>query len=194
MTRLADRSRLHAKANEQLDANLAEGETVEVVITGPSNQAIIGTDRRAFVWKQGFMAGATFGAEMTSWSYRSLVGVQIHTGMMSGAVVLQGAGQAGTATSYWKTGDGDPYQAPNAIPLTRPFDQAAAGVARLRQLIDIAHDPERHAVPPLPPPAGAAPAAEDPIALLRQLGELRDAGVLTTEEFEAKKAEILARI
>jgi hypothetical protein len=43
MTRLADRSRLHAKANEQLDANLAEGETVEVVITGPSNQAIIGT-------------------------------------------------------------------------------------------------------------------------------------------------------
>jgi uncharacterized membrane protein YagU involved in acid resistance len=29
---------------------------------------------------------------------------------------------------------------------------------------------------------------------LKKLGELRDAGVLTTEEFEAKKAELLARL
>jgi hypothetical protein len=29
---------------------------------------------------------------------------------------------------------------------------------------------------------------------LKQLGELRDAGVVTPEEFEAKKAEILSRV
>jgi hypothetical protein len=29
---------------------------------------------------------------------------------------------------------------------------------------------------------------------LRQLGELRDAGILTEDEFSAKKAEILSRI
>lgn len=29
---------------------------------------------------------------------------------------------------------------------------------------------------------------------IRKLGELRDAGVLTAEEFEAKKAELLARM
>lgn len=48
-----------------------------------------------------------------------------------------------------------------------------------------------------PPPAPAAPApaaAPDPIEQLRKLGELRDAGVLTDEEFEAKKAAILARM
>ncbi|WP_334483305.1 SHOCT domain-containing protein [Micromonospora sp. CPCC 205711] len=47
-----------------------------------------------------------------------------------------------------------------------------------------------------PPPAAptAAPAPVDPIAQLRQLGELRDAGILTEEEFAAKKAEILARL
>lgn len=44
-----------------------------------------------------------------------------------------------------------------------------------------------------PPPAPAAPAAPaaDPIAQLKQLGELRDSGVLTEAEFEAQKAKIL---
>ena len=35
------------------------------------------------------MAGASFGSELTTWDYRNLVGVQLHTGMMSGAVILQ---------------------------------------------------------------------------------------------------------
>ncbi|GIK78753.1 MAG: SHOCT domain-containing protein [Acidobacteria bacterium] len=38
-----------------------------------------------------------------------------------------------------------------------------------------------------PAPAGAA----DPIEQLKELGELRDSGVLTDEEFAAQKAKIL---
>jgi len=41
-----------------------------------------------------------------------------------------------------------------------------------------------------PAPAAPAPAA-DPIAQLKELGELRDSGVLTDEEFAAQKAKIL---
>jgi hypothetical protein len=37
----------------------------------------------------------------------------------------------------------------------------------------------------------AAPAAPDPIAQLKELGELRDSGVLTEEEFAAQKAKLL---
>jgi hypothetical protein len=48
---------------------------------------------------------------------------------------------------------------------------------------------------PAPAPAPAAPApaapAADPIAQLKQLGELRDQGVLTEEEFAAQKAKLL---
>jgi hypothetical protein len=40
-----------------------------------------------------------------------------------------------------------------------------------------------------PPPA---PAAADPIDKLKELGELRDKGVLTEEEFQAQKAKVLA--
>lgn len=43
-------------------------------------------------------------------------------------------------------------------------------------------------------PSSPAPAAPDHLAQLKQLGELRDAGVLSNDEFETKKAEILSRL
>lgn len=44
------------------------------------------------------------------------------------------------------------------------------------------------------PSSTGAAASEDHLATLARLAELRDSGALTSEEFEAKKAEILARI
>lgn len=38
------------------------------------------------------------------------------------------------------------------------------------------------------------PPAVDPIAQLKELGALRDAGILTEEEFAAKKTDILSRM
>jgi len=42
-----------------------------------------------------------------------------------------------------------------------------------------------------PPPPQAAGGGDDTIAQLKQLGELRDSGVLTEAEFEAQKAKLL---
>ena len=171
---------LHEKAVEAVERTLAADERVRLVIRGASNQAIVATDRRALVFKKGFMAGATFGSELTSWSYQNLVGVQIHTGMMSGAVILQGPGQAGTRTSRWKGDDADPDLAPNAIPLIRPFDEARRGAAELGRLIDEAHR------------AAPADQAEASVAdELRKLADLRADGVLTDAEFAALKAKLL---
>jgi len=44
-----------------------------------------------------------------------------------------------------------------------------------------------------PAPVAATP-ARDPMEALKQLGELKAAGVLTDAEFEAKKAELLKQI
>jgi hypothetical protein len=49
---------------------------------------------------------------------------------------------------------------------------------------------ERRAAPERP----ASPAEKDAADTLRELAELRDAGLITVAEFEAKKAEVLARI
>jgi hypothetical protein len=50
------------------------------------------------------------------------------------------------------------------------------------------------AAPPPPPPApvASAPAGPSAIEQLTQLGELRDKGVLTAEEFEREKQKVLA--
>ena len=42
------------------------------------------------------------------------------------------------------------------------------------------------------PPPPAAPSTDDKLEQLKQLGELKTAGVLTDAEFEAQKAKILA--
>jgi hypothetical protein len=185
----SDVSLLHRKAQEALAKALTPGESVIVIIRGPSAQAIIGTDRRAFVYKKGFMAGASFGAEITNWSYKHLVGVQIHTGMMSGAVVLQAPGQSGVDTSYWSNDKSDPYKAPNAIPVTRPYEPAARGVDKLRELIDAAHAAERQ-------PSSPAPAATPPSSAvdeLRKLAELRRDGLISQAEFDEMKAHITGK-
>ncbi len=70
---------------------------------------------------------------------------------------------------------------------------AAANAAPAPAPAPVAQQPVAPA--PIAPPVEAAPAAPDTGAMLdqlRQLGELRAAGVLTEAEFEAQKARILA--
>ncbi len=43
-------------------------------------------------------------------------------------------------------------------------------------------------------PWAAAPPATDPYEALRKLASLRDAGILSSEEFEAKKQDLLKRL
>ncbi|MFB6625265.1 MULTISPECIES: SHOCT domain-containing protein [unclassified Streptomyces] len=60
-------------------------------------------------------------------------------------------------------------------------------------------EPQQYAAPPPPPPPAAAPPAPAPAASdmsskidqLKQLGELKDQGVLTETEFEEQKRRIL---
>ncbi|PRX90842.1 SHOCT domain-containing protein [Allonocardiopsis opalescens] len=47
---------------------------------------------------------------------------------------------------------------------------------------------------PAPQAPAAAAAADDVYEALRKLGELRDAGIVTADEFDAKKAELLRRV
>ena len=52
------------------------------------------------------------------------------------------------------------------------------------------YEQQQAAAPPPPPPA-AAPAPDDDMAQLQQLADLHTQGILTDEEFAAKKAQIL---
>jgi hypothetical protein len=173
---------LHPEAIEAVESALSPDEPVRLVIYGASHQAMVATDRRVLVFKKGFLAGASFGSELTSWAYRHLLGVQVHTGLMTGAVVLQAPGQTGATTSNWKGGDTEPYKAPNAIPLDRPFDGARRRVAELGRILDAAHRASAAAVPDR-----AGSIADE----LRKLADLRGDGVLSEQEFASLNAKLL---
>jgi hypothetical protein len=72
----------------------------------------------------------------------------------------------------------------------RPVDGRPLGV-----LVDAVQARQRRSAPaPAAQAASHAAAAPDLTEQLRKLGELRDAGILTDEEFTAKKADMLARM
>jgi hypothetical protein len=53
-------------------------------------------------------------------------------------------------------------------------------------------EPQQQAYEQAPPPAPAVPSTDDKLAQLKELGQLKESGVLTDAEFEAQKAKILA--
>lgn len=173
--------KLKRRIKDSLAQNLHSGETVKVVIVGAGGQAIVGTDTRLFVLKSGFLAGATFGAEVTSWSYKNLLGIQVHKGLATGGVIVQAPGQSGLDTSYWRSGKGDLWKAPNAIPVAGAWDQVRLAVAELQQLIDTAHSPQAA------PASGTSSVADE----VKKLSELRESGALTNSEFAAAKQRLL---
>lgn len=83
----------------------------------------------------------------------------------------------------------------NTVDFRVSHKEAEIVKSTLTSLIMGSH-PSQAAPAPAPAPAPAAPAAPavDVTAQLQQLASLRDAGILTEEEFAAKKADILARI
>lgn len=179
-------AKLKKKVKLSLAENVSDGETIRVVIRGASGQAIVGSDTRAFVLKPGWMAGAAFGAEVTSFSYRNIDGVQVHKGMVSGSVLLQTSSQNNQKTSYWGQGDDDVYKLPNAIPVGGEWTLVKRGAAVLRELITRAHAPVQPASP------AAAPAQVSIADELAKLGELKSAGVLSEDEFAQAKSRLLS--
>jgi hypothetical protein len=177
-----DLTGLHPKAVGSLAGDLLPGEVIQVVILGERDQAIIGTGRRAFVFKKGAAGGAMFTTELIAWDYAHLTGVTVHVGDRAGAVMLEVSDQVPRPRRLRGQHRADPLKAPSAIPIAPPFDAAQAGAESLRTLIAVAHAPER-SDPPKPAPS---PAQE-----LHHLAELRDLGVITSEEFEIMKARIV---
>jgi hypothetical protein len=66
---------------------------------------------------------------------------------------------------------------------------------RQQEQEDMAAQQQQAYAPPPPPPAAAAPAAapgSDLVSQIKQLSDLKEAGALTQEEFDAAKQKLLA--
>jgi hypothetical protein len=172
---------LHKKARKALEGTLASDEQVLLAEPG-ENAALVATDRRVIVLKWGATSGAMFGAQTNSWDYTHITGIESRKGMTTAAVVVQTAG-ANVVSKFGRMDNGanSVWEAPNALFLKdKAVAEAAAGT--LRQLL-ASHRP------------GAAPVsapATDPVEEIRRYAALRDEGLISEDEFQAKKAALLS--
>jgi hypothetical protein len=174
--------KLHRRGGRLLTETLTPGENVVAKINGVTNtQSLVLTDERVLIVKVGWTAGQTLGGKVTSFSYRNITSVEVRSSIISGVFEIAAGGVQG-AERPAHGAKSTAWDVPNAIPISKrqvPIFQQAANVIRARS--------DQAAVAP-------KSATPDPIVQLQQLAQLRDQGILTDVEFEAKKVEILARI
>ncbi len=126
---------LTQQALDGITDEAVDGEVAEAVVPGVHGQEIVATNKRIYIYKPGFMAGAAGGAKVVTWDYRAVYGVQVELGRVTGAVILQTPASKGTDTSYWSTDADGPAKASYAIPVVRS-DALANGVRELRSVLD----------------------------------------------------------
>lgn len=172
---------VHGKSQELLEANLAPDDEPRVVIQGSDNSALIGTDRRVFIFKPGPGGGST-GSRLGSWDYRNVAGVQLRKGALLGDVTLDVPGAALTNSRKAI------QEAQNTFQLNRrQYAAAEQMVIKLRELIADWHTTETAEM-------AAGDSIESALIQIGELDKLRDQGLVTPEEFKAKKLEVLKRL
>ena len=177
---------LGTKESDLLRRNLAQGERVLGLVIGNSRQAVVATDHKVLVIKTGIMAGQTFGGKATSIDYRTIVGVEVRTGFSQGEFEIIAASmqapQGNRNSDKVKV-----LESPNGVVFVKGnssiFEKMAA---KIREMTAVAHGAGT-AINPQQAPSSIP-------EQIRSLSELHAAGILTEEEFSAKKAELLARM
>jgi|SRR5579859_495090 len=179
--------KLHGRAKDLLTKSLGPGEPVLAQINGVSDIAtLVLTDRRALIIKVGWRTGQTLGGKVTSFDYRNITSVEVRASIVTGSFEISAGGVQGPERSYWATGKGGSWEAPNIIPITKKEEPTFQRVATfIRERVREANQPA--AVTFTPPPI-------DIPDQLRKLAELKNQGILTEAEFEAKKTDLLARL
>jgi hypothetical protein len=177
---MASFEQLGRQARQAIKAALEPGERIEAAIAGASGSALVATNRRVFIFKKGATTGTLTGRQLNSWDYSNISGVEYKSTITTQGVVLQVPGVVPvTKFTSFTRGPRSVWEAPNALMLGLPemSSRAKEPIAVLRRLIadHQSHETRR----------------PDPIEQVRRLAELRDEGILTEEEFQRKKRELL---
>ncbi|MFT6290407.1 MAG: hypothetical protein ACJAR2_000995 [Ilumatobacter sp.] len=167
--KLIEQARGHLEQDEQVIAGVLG--TYEVEIKGSDNVrsgVLCATDRRVV-----FYAKKLTGYDLESYPYASISSIN------------QGKNMMGNKVTFYASG--------NKVNVKWIQD-----VEKLSVFMNVAranvHAKTTQPLAPTMPPAAAPAAQVDIIEQIKQLGELRDAGIVTDSEFEGKKAELLARL
>jgi hypothetical protein len=151
-------------------------------IAGLKPDAVVLTNKRFILYHPGL-----FGVKFEDALWRDLVDVKLSEGLIGATLSFA------TATQKWAIDRLPKNEARRAYALAQEREQEAAEIRRQRQMQEDQAKAGHFVVGGMPQAAGATSAtADDPMAKLTKVKAMLDAGLITQEEFDKKKADILA--
>jgi hypothetical protein len=163
---------------------LSSGEQVFVKLRGTYKEALVCTSTRVVILKAGWMTGQLFGTDMFQCPFSNVAGAQVNFHLLTGYFELSAGGMQNSPKSFWNSDKNvNAAKAPNCVSIAGReradrFRQACAFIMQRT--------------------SGGAGAGvrvgENVLDTLARLAKLRDAGVISAAEFQAKKVEILSRL
>jgi len=185
-----------------LDESVLPGEEIELALEGMPGQAIVLTSTRVIIIKAGSASGAMFGRKTKGYGLEHVTSVEYSCGLTEGRIQLTVAGAVEQRQGWMsKRGFLDELAA------SRQAETVCQFPARRKQLFQEAAKTIQAAVmdarrgPATPTSLNAAPSDRTPPAMrdaapveerLRRLAKLRDDGLISPDDFERKKQEVLA--
>lgn len=157
----------------KLQEHIWPGETVERMATGAYGGGLgllVMTDKRLIFLKEGMLSST-----LEDFPFDKITSIQWSTGMLMGKIQIFLSGNKGEITNVDKT-DG----------------KAIAEAVRARISNLAVQHPAAH--PPSTPPPPEPPVAQSPLELMQQLEQMKNAGLISEDEYAAKKADILSRM
>ena len=169
-----------------LNASIESDEKVKIRLTGTPGECLVVTDKKVIVAKAGYSSGALFGQKAKTFSFKQITSVEYSCGLTIGRVQITAAGTIESSSGHRKgilDSAADTFQAENVVTFPSQkklkFQKAATII---RQFIDKQYET---------PAAATAPDIPEQI---KKLAELMKSGILTEDEFNNKKAELLKRL
>jgi hypothetical protein len=171
------------KAGEILNNTLNSGETLYIFAKGVTGQYIAATNSRVIIIKTGITGGSFFkpvGTACNSFPYEQIASVDYQWAVFEGTLKITVSGLRDWRVPLFETKD----RAANIITFADPEREKF-------KVVKNKIDELRGAFQSKATPTMVTESIPDQI---KKLAELRDAGILTSEEFENKKAELLKRL
>ena len=170
---------------EIINSSILKDEQVKIAIKGSFREYLICTDKKVYIIKKGSVTGHFLGNGNFSIIYSQITNIEIDFHWLSGYFEISTGGLENKRLNYWSNDPNyDPAKQPNCISLNKSckdkFEKAQKfimdNIEKLNNMpIDTSHIKQEKSIP----------------EQIRQYKELLDDGIITQEEFEIKKKELL---
>jgi hypothetical protein len=196
---------LSIELRDLVQQHKSDGENIQFCLlsgNGGGNHAIVALTDRLLMIKPGLMVATASGPQVTSFYYRDITDIEVHTGLIDGVIEINTPSYPRTKqTDFWKNKneDRDAFRVANCLPISKknlkeykPYiDRLRAMERAAKQKRVISSPPKRESSLNSELSSLASIRASGVLSELEKLASLRASGVLTEEEFQRAKQRLL---